>query len=284
MLLEISVNKAIARGHLIVNVPVFFILFGVPGLAIYLAQENIIPDWGMGISLLIAFVLAWTVWSIMITKWRTWAFANVRNVHELKKRAIEEKLIWRDGSFFEKTEIRSDEDFLALKKIEKKFKAEDIYREDFSLPANTEIFLSKLNIYVGLAAAFLAATAGGFLLTMDGTKNLVIGSIMLLIGFYGIVKKGKMTLIKDPQLVIDSNGIEFQNNFIAWSAIENEEVIVEGLGNDSKSFLVYFSVEQQDEGIFQKIEIDSLDVTHRQLENIIRTYRIRYNKVKVYKI
>jgi hypothetical protein len=44
----------------------------------------------------------------MITKWRVWAFENVRNVHELKKRAIQEKLISADSSIFEKTEIRTE--------------------------------------------------------------------------------------------------------------------------------------------------------------------------------
>jgi hypothetical protein len=46
----------------------------------------------------------------MITKWRLWAFENVRNVHELKERAVQAKLIWPDHSIFEKMEIRSASD------------------------------------------------------------------------------------------------------------------------------------------------------------------------------
>ena len=102
---QISVDKAINRGHLIVNVPVFVSIIGCPALALYLSRQNLIPDWGIGIAFLIGFVLAWLIWSFMITKWRIWAFENVRNVHELKKRAIQEKLIWNEGNIFEKTEI-----------------------------------------------------------------------------------------------------------------------------------------------------------------------------------
>ena len=64
--------------------------------------------------------------------------------------------------------------------------------------------------------------------------------------------------------------LEFKN----WVNIESEEVVQEGYGKSAKSYLTYFYYEDE----FEKIEIDSLNVTHRELENIVRTYRIRYNK------
>lgn len=281
MIQEISVDKAIARGHLMVNVPVLASLIGTPLVANYLTNENIIPSWGIAVSVLVGFVLAWIVWSLMITKWRIWAFANVRNVHELKRRAIEEKLIWKDGSYFEKTEIRDNEDELALKKLQRKFEVEDQYREDFSLPRKTEIYLSKYNIYFGLGASILTASVAIFLLTQGSTQNIVLGGIMLVIGVFGIVKWGRTSTIKELQLLIDSNGITIRNSFRSWSAIENEKVLKQGSGNDSKSFMVYFYNDAIDEGQYEEIEIDSFDVTPKQLENIIRTYRIRHTKNSV---
>ena len=82
---EISVDKAINKGHLIVNIPVFVTMFGIPILGNYLSTNGILPSWVFGFSILAGFVLAWLVWSIIITKWRIWAFKNVQNVHELKK-------------------------------------------------------------------------------------------------------------------------------------------------------------------------------------------------------
>ena len=123
---EVSVDKAIKRGHLIVNVPVMITLIGCPALALYLSKQNLIPGWGIAVGFVIGFLFAWLIWSYMITKWRVWAFENVRNVHELKKRAIQEKLIWADGNIFEKTEIRNWEDKQKLKKLERKFEKEDV--------------------------------------------------------------------------------------------------------------------------------------------------------------
>lgn len=272
---QITVDKAIKRGHLIVNVPVFIAIFGCPVLALYLEKQNLIPAWGIGIAFLIGFVLAWLIWSLMITKWRIWAFENVRNVHELKKRAIQEKLIWNDGNIFEKTEIRNVEDKLKLKKLEKKFEKEDEYREDYSLPPKMEIQYSKAYNYSELGVSILIIGVGIYFFTKGETKQYILGAIMTGIGLYSTIKEFRKALDTKPKIIIDSKGIQTKNvEFKNWSDIESEEVIQEGYGKSAKSFLIYF----YDEDKFEKIEIDSLNVTHRELENIIRTYRIRNNK------
>lgn len=272
---QITVDKAIKRGHLIVNVPVFIAIFGSPVLALYLEKQNLIPAWGIGIAFLIGFVLAWLIWSLMITKWRIWAFENVRNVHELKKRAIQEKLIWNDGNIFEKTEIRNTEDKRKLKKLEKKFEKEDEYREDYSLPPKMEIQYSKAYNYSELGVSILIIGVGIYFFTKGETKQYILGTIMTGIGLYSTIKEFRKALDTKPKIIIDSKGIQTKNvEFKNWSDIESEEVIQEGYGKSAKSFLIYF----YDEDEFEKIEIDSLNVTHRELENIIRTYRIRNNK------
>lgn len=106
----VSVDEAISKGHKVVNFPVMAINAGVVALTVYLGVQKLIPIWGYFIGLILGFVLSWLWWSFKIAKWRVWAFENVRNVHELKKRAIQERLIWPDGHFFEKTEIWSAAD------------------------------------------------------------------------------------------------------------------------------------------------------------------------------
>jgi hypothetical protein len=272
---QITVDKAIKRGHLIVNVPVFIAIIGCPALGLYLSKQNLIPGWGIGIAFLIGFVLAWLIWSFMITKWRIWAFQNVRNVHELKKRAIQEKLIWNDGNIFEKTEIRNTEDKSELKKLEKKFEQEDEYRKDYSLPPKMEIHYSKVSNYVELGVSILIIGAGIYFFTQGETKQYILGAIMTGIGLYSTIKEFRKALDSKPKIIIDSKGIQTKNvEFKNWSNIESEEVVQEGYGKSAKSYLTYF----YDEDEFEKIEIDSLNVTHRELENIIRTYRIRNNK------
>lgn len=272
---KITVDKAIKRGHLIVNVPVFIAIIGCPSFAFYLSEQNLIPGWGIGIAFLIGFVLAWIIWSYMITKWRIWAFDNVRNVHELKKRAVQEKLIWNDGNIFEKTEIRNSEDKTKLDKLEEKFDKEDEYREDYSLPPKMEIFYSKVYNYGELGVSIFIIAVGIYFLLKGETKNYILGTIMSLIGLYSTVKESRKALNNKPQIIIDNKGIKTKNvDFKNWSSIESEEVVQDGHGKSAKSYLTYF----YDEDKYEKIEIDSLNVTHREMENIIRTYRIRNNK------
>lgn len=272
---EISVNKAINRGHLIVNIPVFICIIGIPALSFYLSNQNLIPKWGIGIGFVLSFVVAWLVWSFMVTKWRIWAFENVRNVHELKKRAIQEKLIWNDRNIFEKTEIRNSEDKSRLKKLEKKFEHEDEYREDHSLPLKMEIHYSKAYNYVELGVGILIIGVGIYFFTKAETKQYILGAIISGIGLYSTIKEFRKTLDTKPKIIIDSRGIQTKNvEFKNWSSIKSEEVIQEGYGKSAKSYLIYFYDEEE----FEKIEIDSLNVPHRELENIIRTYRIRNNK------
>ncbi len=272
---EISVNEAISRGHLMVNVPVFICIIGIPALSFYLSNQNLIPKWGIGIGFVLGFVIAWLVWSFMITKWRIWAFGNVRNVHELKKRAIQEKLIWNDGNVFEKTEIRTLEDKKELKKLEKKFVKEDIYREDNSIPPKTIIKFSKSLGIFELIISILIIAVGIYFISKGTNRNYVLGGIMSLIGIYNSIKELRKILNNKPQIIINNRGIEtITTEFKNWTNIKSEEVIQEGYGKSAKSYLTYW----YDDEIFEKIEIDKLDITHQQLENIIRTYRIRNNK------
>ncbi len=272
---EISVTKAINRGHLIVNIPVFICIIGIPALSLFLSNQNLIPKWGIGIGFLLGFVFAWLVWSFMITKWRIWAFKNVRNVHELKKRAIQEKLIWNDGNIFEKTEIRTLEEKEELKKLEKKFDKEDVYREDYSLPPKIKIYYSKSLSFLEVLISILIIGGGIYYFAKGTNYGFILGGVMILIGIYSSVKELRKFLNKKPQIIIDNSGIEtITTEFKNWSSIEGEGVIQEGYGKSTKSYLIYWFDKDESE----KIEIDKLDITHHQLENIIRTYRIRHNK------
>jgi len=269
---EISVSKAISRGHLIVNVPVFISMFGIPALALYLSHKNLIPNWGIGVSFIIGFVTAWLVWSFMITKWRIWAFENVRNVHELKKRAIAEKLIWKDGNIFEKTEIKSAEQKQKLKILKNKFDKKDVFKEDFSIPKSKKIYYSKkvnlINMFVMLACSFF----GVYLVIYS--DSYLIGSLFILFGIYSAYEYYKKSTITKPQIKINDKGIETINvNFKNWKEIKNEEVIYISNGKNSKAHLNFdFS-----EG-YESLKIDDFDITPKEIENLLRTYRIRHEK------
>lgn len=269
---EITVDKAIAKGHLVVNVPVFILIIGCPTLAVWLSRKAIIPNWGIGVAFFIGFILAWLVWSFMITKWRLWAFHNVRNVHQLKKRAIEEKLIWNDGNIFERTEIRTRKDKKKLDILEKKFEIEDIFLEDISIPAKTEIRYSKLMSITNIITAILISSVGIYLLI---DKSLFIGSVALCIGVYIVFNNYKKILNREPQIIIDSKGIITKTaGFKSWLKIKDEDVILEGYGKSERCYFVYF----YNKNNYEKIEVQPLDITPTELKKAIITHRIRSKK------
>lgn len=133
----VTVDEAISKGHRMVNYPVMVIVFGTIGITLYLGSQKLIPVCGFLLGFILTFVFAWLWWSFMITKWRLWAFDNVRNVHELKKRAIQEKLIWSNNSFFEKTEIRTVTDKDKLNTLSNKFNQEDVFLDDLTIANET---------------------------------------------------------------------------------------------------------------------------------------------------
>ncbi|SDS11567.1 hypothetical protein SAMN05216503_2022 [Polaribacter sp. KT25b] len=269
---RISISKAINRGHLIVNLPVCISMFGIPALAFYFSAENLIPNWGIGVSFVIGFTLAWLTWSFMIMKWRIWAFNKVRNVHELKKKAIEQGLMWNDDSWFNKTEIRTNSDKLQWKVLEKKFDKKDVFKEDQSVSKKSIIYYSKIkNTYEFLI--MLIALGGGIYLLLK-SDSYIIGTLLVLSGTYFGFKEIKKVFNFSPQITIDNKGIktattEFKN----WSEIKNEEIIIEGYGKNKEFYMIY----DYSNG-FEKIKIDDFNISPKKLENLIRTYRIRNNK------
>ncbi|MDN3581486.1 hypothetical protein [Mucilaginibacter flavus] len=117
----ITVDEALKRGQRMVNYPVIAIQVIGYGSAYCLTKFPAIPQWLILILFLFVFIGAWLYWSFKITTWRLWAFEHVDNVYELKLRAIQGKLIWPDGSFFEKTEIRFAADKKKWAQIQERF-------------------------------------------------------------------------------------------------------------------------------------------------------------------
>jgi hypothetical protein len=142
-----AVADAIKKGQRNVNVPVFAIQSGLWVVCIILMAYTSTPVWiGVVIGVL-AFVFAWLYWSFAITRWRLWAFEHVRNVHQLKERAIAKKLLWPDGNIFEKTEIRTAVQRKKWENLKAKFDIEDIVLDPLDI--DMDEFENLLYIYRG---------------------------------------------------------------------------------------------------------------------------------------
>ncbi|WP_298902346.1 hypothetical protein [uncultured Psychroserpens sp.] len=272
---EVSVDKAIKRGHLMINVPVMICLIGSPAAGIYLSAHDYIPNWGLAIAIVLGIGLGWLFWSIMITKWRIWAFEHVRNVHELKERAIHEKLIWGDGHIFERTEIRSKKEQRKLDELNLKFRADDLFEEDPSISSVTEIYFSKGHGLFLLIFGIVTLIVSITLLLNESLRSYILGSILLAGGGYFVFSAIKKLVNNAVQITIDNNGIKLGSEpKRSWFEIFEETVTYEGIGKSSTAHLTFYDADDR----FYKILLEDLRIKPAQLEIILRTYRIRHAK------
>jgi hypothetical protein len=200
---EITVEAALQKGTNTVIRPFSRLLLG--GFLSFIIVPIVIKTSGIlafipGIIILIA---AFIYRSIAITKWKIWAFNNVRNVHELKRKAIRDGIIGKDGS--EWMRWQTLEEKALLKQLEAKFEKSDIrvFVDDSSVPEVTEIFYSErreMSIYL-LAIAFV--TMGCIVVTdyiIWGILSLGLGTGFIYYGY-------KTENDNDPEIVVNSKGI-----------------------------------------------------------------------------
>lgn len=267
----VTVREAIKRGNRIVNFPVLIIMAGVALFSFFLGSQFKFPAWTSAIAVLACVILPWIYWSFMITKWRIWAFENVRNVHELKKKAIEEKLIWPDGSFWEKTEIRTKADRDKIAVLEIKFEQPDVFADDNNLPGETVVRYSKVQSYGLLCLGLVFVVAGLYLIAQN---TYLVGGLGILCACYMCFTGYKNGSNNTPQIIINDKGIEtYRTPFQPWPAIKNEDIITEGSGK-SKTFYFVYQYPDGDE----KLPIAEYDIGRRELENLLHVYRIRGSK------
>ncbi len=67
-------------------------------------------------------IITWLFWSFKITKWRIFAYDQLEesDLDEFHYKAVKAKLLWPQGSVFEKTEIRNHSEKVRIDSILKK--------------------------------------------------------------------------------------------------------------------------------------------------------------------
>lgn len=295
----VTVDEALARGRKMINYPVLVIIVATIGLVIVYQIKYAAPNWVIGAAIPAALLLAYFYWSIMITRWRLWAFENVRNVHELKKRAIKEKLIWPDDSIFVRTEIRSSADRARWALLQDKFDRDDVFIDDFTVPAETRIYFSGWKV-LGEFLLYAVCLAGGAYLLLK-TDSYIIGGILVVLGLVLIYTSYKKIGNRDPQIIVNNEGMQADTlPFYSWDLIIGEDVITSRTGKNSTNYLVYRyvkdgkgPVEIVDESDIDddeldyddhemigslRLDIDSLKISKHQLDQLLRVYRGRYQQ------
>jgi hypothetical protein len=232
----ITIQAALNRGQLIVNLPVMLIMLGMMSGFFYLGVKGICPIWVVVIGFVLGFSLAWLWWSFMVTRWMLWAFPKVDNVQELRQAAVNASLIWPKGHFFKKTMIisaaqQAQLDQLDLQSDSPTPKPPKTYRTDDTIPIETLIYYSKISIILTLLAGLGLCS----ILIMDvwDKPKLEFKSIMDYLGIafsvWLFTDSFKQLLnINNPQLIISNKGIWCAENadegVHLWSNINEEHI------------------------------------------------------------
>lgn len=267
----ITVEDALEKGQNYVNTPATIILFLFSSFGIYLNVKFDCSGWYVLLILFFSFSLSYFYWAIAVVKWKVWAFERVINKQELKRRAVFEKIIWNDDSFFSKTELWSKKDKELWESIKTDFKNKEIFIDDFSIPEETLIYYSKSNL-IDLLLLMIMVFYGIYILFIE--HNYFIGIILTITGLYFGLRITQKLKSKIPQIIINSKGIETTSTqFYEWSKIHKEDILREGVGEDIENYLYYEHPSGE-----EKLKIDDLHINPRRLKTLLVLYRGRYNQ------
>lgn len=256
----VTVEEALSIGrwklkHLPMIVTFSFIIVGI-----ILSYANIFDGWVIALGFLLGFLSGWLVWSYYVNEWKIWALENVRNVHTLQRKAVEEKLIWEKGSWLEKTEFKNYNQKQKLEQLETKFLEKDIFKDDISVPKETIIFYSRISI-IFLSIFYLLITSLGIYLLIDKSY---LGLVFVVFGLYLSYDQIKKLRDQEPQIIINDKGIKLKGvKLISWNNINDERIFT----GSSTNYLAFNN---------EMIDIGDLNVKFKDLEHLLHVYRVRY--------
>ena len=262
----ISVEKAIRRGQLWVTVPVMIVMLGSMFLGVFL-----LPNWTILPCILASLIFAWLTWSILITKWRIWAFSNVEDLIELHEQAVTGQLIWQKGSFFEKTEICNAREKAIIEEFEIQINKQSLssnqFKDDVTVPIETAIFFVKsVNVIQFLFSGLLPLIGGCYFFYQSNFEEWFF-ILFIIVGLYQSINEGKEIFDKNPQIILNKESIKIaENEPFKWK--DGVQWNLEQHGSKSKFWLL----EIYSNGKSVNKEIDDLDINPSELKRLIKIY------------
>jgi len=267
---QISVDKAIKRGKLVLlNWVLSYVVFMTIALFTLLLEY---PAWIFLTLFFSSMVASTLITAFLINKWKYWAFGNVSNVHELKKRAVAARLISENDKLFEDIEqnINNDKKYWDIKQ---KFLQDDIFVDDLSVPSETYIYHSKSLIYFYFFIALFTIAGNVYVFTHNILASVITALIVVMIFLQLNVKKLKR---KRPQIILNDKGIETVSaGFASWENIKNEQVFVVSAGKNTKYYLNYEISEVQ-----ESVLLTGLNIGDGKMTKLLILYRNRYEQKK----
>lgn len=269
---SISPLKAVRVGYFLINIFSLLIFFASFIVLFILTHRDIFPFWVfMPGGFLVATLVAWLYWSITITYWRIWAYTRVDDPVELTQLAIDAQLIHRQGSIFNKTEIRTALQKAKILELEKR-KAiirQEEFKDDLNIPKSTILKYSNFEHYEYLFWGVLVTISSVYLTvtTLNGFIGFILISLGLLVIIYAIYKMRKIF----PNLTIDHEGITLRELTHKWQDISDENAEYHGFGKSRIAYLSFLS-----SGVPIAVRLNEYDLSAAEMRKLLVTYRGRF--------
>lgn len=269
---NVSVDKALAKGKwLCIVLPLLSLLVPLAGSFYFLAITK--SGWFVGAGFLVGLILSFICWGFTVVHWKIWAYTNVRNLHELKKRAINDKLIHPDGSFFNRFEIMSTSQRQTLATLERRFSEPDVYSDDAAVAPATYLYISTRKIYEQIGLSVLCFAAAPYIFfSSDKTKEKFVAAVVLFAGFLFVYYAIKLYRTKKPQLILDEEGIRVpETGLMPWDEIYDDNIVLE---NKEHVFKFYHN------GNRVEVNIENLKIKEKELRHLINVYKARHRIIQ----
>jgi uncharacterized membrane protein len=231
------VDKAIAKGQLTVNLPVAVIFISTMAGFLYFQRKLEYPEYFSLIGLFAGIILSSIFWSLSLTRWKVWAYANVNDIALLKKEAIKAKLTWPDSSIFNRTVIQSKRQMSLLIELENKKNTIPFPKIDLkNLPKTTVIKYPLGNTIFNLALPIFMTSVGIHLL-LSGS-NILGGIIVLfcLLRFYRTVKN--LGNESRTTITLHEKGITIGKDRFDWNEITEIEATFGVAGREDQELKI----------------------------------------------
>lgn len=277
---DTTVEQAIKRGYRTVNLPFLLLLLILITLSILITLN--LSFFGFGpFAFILSLVLSVIYRGIRVTKWRVWAFEHVRNVHELKFRAIQARLMLAEEvrMVVRLTERWSAADKERWQQLQAKFQREDLYADDPAVPAETVVCFSRFKKILYLLLFLFCTGVGILFICLPGKNKFSAGAIWgyiwgtLLSSFMGymVYSTIKDLFNRESQIIVNNEGMQVAGiPFYTWQEIHGEQIVQRGSGKTMRLHLVYYCPAGQAD-----LQLDAFDISRNELARRIRTHRKR---------
>lgn len=271
--MQVSVEAALHRGNLLLKIIPMGIFFLSMALNMAFCSIRMLPIWSMAVGFPAGGVAAWLWWSFASTRWQIWAFTHVRNIRELMDLAVKDKLVWPEGSWFGRTEIRTRAQRDMLQRLAVRMEVPDEVRDDPSVPDRTLIHYSVVQ-HIFLLVMGLPLLGFGAYMTLQGADdNTWSALLMVAVGAWLVFDAARKLRDRSTRITISREGITLaRKGTFAWGDLWDEQVVTIGSGRSSRTVLKF---REASSGV-QEIGIDDLKTSKVELRHALKIHRYRW--------